>query len=387
MAFVVLEDFPGSETRVQRQAGALVEAGHDVRVFAASGPSEEVEWNGVKIERSRLRRVKVGSRLRRLVEYSVFCLDAFGWCWGTSRRWAPDVVQVANMPDWLVFSALPARWFAGSRIVLDLHDPMPELWAAKKGRAGVRSIIEWLEGLSIMAADRCLVATGPMARAIEARHPAASCVVVMNAVDEARFPYREPRVRQASGLVVGYHGTLASRFGVSVLLGAFARLLADGEPARLVIVGDGDEQAALKKRAAALGIEASVGFLGQRPADTLSELIADFDVGTVPYVDSEFMRLAYSTKSFEYAISGVAMLVADIEPMRDLFQSDEVTFVPPGDEDAWLTALRFARDEPELMNERAIRAGQRVGEYSWMRLRGAYVHLIETCASGRRGRT
>src|SRR5207247_8680052 len=43
-----------------------------------------------------------------------------------------DVVQVHTMPDFLVFAALIPK-LLGAKIILDVHDLMPELYAAKFG--------------------------------------------------------------------------------------------------------------------------------------------------------------------------------------------------------------------------------------------------------------
>src|SRR5690606_41818625 len=37
------------------------------------------------------------------------------------------------MPDFLIFSALAPR-LLGARLILDVHDPMPEFWTTKFGR-------------------------------------------------------------------------------------------------------------------------------------------------------------------------------------------------------------------------------------------------------------
>ena len=377
IAIILLEDFPGSDNRVQRQSSALRDAGHEVRVFAATGPSVEAEWQGVAIERSSVRRVKAGSKRRRLWEYTAFCLSAFGWTWSVARRWKPDVVQVANMPDWLVFSALPARWFSDSRIVLDLHDPMPELWIAKSNHTWLRALLVWLEGASIRRADRCIVATGPMSRAIEARHAGVRCEVVMNAVDEVNFPRTEPKAPRTDGFVVGFHGTLAQRFGVGAVVEAVAAFRSRGHEVRFVVVGDGDAAPALKARVQELGLGDSVEFLGQKLASDLSAIITRFDVATVPYLDSPFMRLAYSSKSLEYAISGIPMLVTDLPAMHDLFDETEVRYVAPGDAQAVDRSTREAAESPEAMREMATRAQRRVEQHTWRAVAPHYVTLVE----------
>src|SRR5205807_4958117 len=51
-----------------------------------------------------------------------------------------DVVHVHNMPDILVLAGI-IPWLSGSKLVLDVHDPMPELymsWHQEKRDLAVR---------------------------------------------------------------------------------------------------------------------------------------------------------------------------------------------------------------------------------------------------------
>src|SRR4029079_10207906 len=79
----------------------------------------------------------------------VFCYGAFlflvgallGWrC--LSRRY--HLVHVHNMPDFLVFSSLIPKLF-GARVLLDLHDPMPELCETIFGVASDHRMVRWLK--------------------------------------------------------------------------------------------------------------------------------------------------------------------------------------------------------------------------------------------------
>lgn len=387
VAFIVLEDFPGSETRVQRQVAALLATGHEVRVFAASGESRCDSWRGAVVERSHMRRMKGGGAGRRLFEYVAFCAAALFWSMRRAMRWRPDIVQVANMPDWLVFSAMPFRWLCHSKIVLDLHDPMPELWSAKGGRGPLRRALQLIEGLSIASADVCLVATHPMKRAIERRHSECLCHVVMNSVDESTFHPVTPRVADEGCFVVGYHGTIAQRFGVELVVRAFARLHAEHPKSRLVLIGGGDGLPIVQSLVSELGLGSCVDMLGQRPSVDLPDLISTFSVGLVPYLDSEFMRLAYSTKSMEYAISGVPMLVTQIPGIADLFREDEVLYVPPGSEDEWVRGLDYALRNPRDMIQRAFRAQARVEDYLWSAASSTYLGLLGLAPQSRGAET
>lgn len=92
------------------------------------------------------------------------------------------------------------------------------------------------------------------------RLPARRVRYIPNGIDLTRFaPGAAAAPREMP--VIGTVAALRPEKNLFRLLEAFARIAA-GQPARLVIVGDGPERAALAARAASLGVAASVQFAG-----------------------------------------------------------------------------------------------------------------------------
>jgi glycosyltransferase involved in cell wall biosynthesis len=77
-------------------------------------------------------------------------------------------------------------------------------------------------------------------------------------------------------------GALSRRKGHPVLLEAFAQLRGTLPGARLTLVGDGPERAALEKRTAELEIAEAVDFVGAVAHDRIAELYARADVFCLP---------------------------------------------------------------------------------------------------------
>jgi glycosyltransferase involved in cell wall biosynthesis len=105
------------------------------------------------------------------------------------------------------------------------------------------------------------------------KHPDRLCVVP-NGVDTDRYApngddgeFRNELGMAADVPIVGSVGRLETVKGYSVIIAAFARMLATWTAAPapvLVLVGDGTERAALERSASELGIAASVHFVGWR---------------------------------------------------------------------------------------------------------------------------
>jgi glycosyltransferase involved in cell wall biosynthesis len=88
--------------------------------------------------------------------------------------------------------------------------------------------------------------------------------MVENGVDLARFPATEWPQAPGAGqpLRILFVGRMIALKGGEMLLAAAARLIADGTPVAVTLVGDGPERAAWEARAEALGIADATCFTG-----------------------------------------------------------------------------------------------------------------------------
>ena len=326
--FVVLEDFPGGDTRVRRQAAALLSRGHNVDVLCATAYSEQVEWEGCNITRTWTRRKKAGSLSRRFAEYLLFTFECMFRVTFIGIRSKVDLVQVANMPDILTVAAMPLRFLHGCPIVLDLHDLMPELMASKDGNArALTKLLRWQETVGVRIANAVMTVNENCARLLRQRHPEIQISTVPNSPDERTFLRRTPRLRTAGGCIrIGYHGTVAKRFGVATLLASFPRLRQEGVEATLDVWGGGDDLDTVKCLARTLGIERYVRFHGQTPVDRLAEMLQSLDVSVVPYEADAYMAIAYSTKAFELAAIGIPIVISDLPGIREQFTEKAVAY-------------------------------------------------------------
>src|SRR5437764_9932832 len=173
---------------VRREVEVLTEAGHEVDVVCL-GRREEPRYE--QTGRLTIRRLpferRRGGPLRYMFEYAMFFVVAtllVSWL-QLRRRYA--LVQVNTMPDALVFAALVPR-LLGARVVLDLHECMPEFFATKfSGRRGhhlTRALV-WLEQASIRFAHAAITCTDQMRDAFVARGAAAEKIaVVLNSANE-----------------------------------------------------------------------------------------------------------------------------------------------------------------------------------------------------------
>src|SRR5207248_4498618 len=119
--------------------------------------------------------------------------------------------------------------------------------------------------------------------------PEAKIAVVPNAVDPDAFApaARDAALAEELGIapdeiVLGYVSTLSRYEGVRFLLEALGRLRGRGVRARVLVVGDGEDRAALEERARALGLGAAAVFTGRVPHREIVRYYSMIDVFVVP---------------------------------------------------------------------------------------------------------
>ncbi len=196
-------------------------------------------------------------------------------------------------------------------------------------------------------------------------------------VDLALFP-----VRPSSGgpLTLGIVKSLAPKYGVDLLLRAFAGLCADAEvraaqPAcRLLIVGDGPQRDALVQLAARLGITDRTKFVGAVAHAEVPHWLHQLDIYAAPSrLDSESFGVAV----IEAGACGLPVVVSDAGGLPEVVVAGETGLVVPRED---VPALQAALKR--LVLDAGLRA--RLGaagrahverEYEW----GRCVSLMERC--------
>jgi glycosyltransferase involved in cell wall biosynthesis len=193
--------------------------------------------------------------------------------------------------------------------------------------------------------------------------------VVANGVDaEAFAPRDRAAVRGRLGLpdgeLVVAVGRLARDKGFDVTVSAFARVARDHPRARLLVIGDGEERAALEELAARLGVAGQVDFLGALPGELVAEHLAASDV----FVFSTLREEAAPLVLPEAMASGLAVIASSLGGITEVLEDERGgrygVLVPANDPGAVADALRRLLDDPD---ER-----RRLGELALQRVRDQY---------------
>lgn len=336
----------GNEKWMLTLAAGLAGRGHDVVLSCRRGGevARRAAERGIRTAHAR---PGVGLDLPRAVGFA-------RWL----RRERPDAVLLTSWAGgpWGAWAARRARV---PRVVVRLGIVRtPERWDTRLWfRRGVDAII--VNAPEIAAAWARDAAWFPRSR----------IHVILNGIrtDAVDRQAAAARLRVETGadggtMLMGGAGHVAHRKGFDVLLDAFARAeLAD---ARLAVIGDGPELAALRRRAEGLGIADRVHWLGRR--DDAAALLAGLDLFVLPSRNEGMANVM-----LEAMAAGTPVVASDISGVRTALAADGEAppagwIVPPEDADALAAVLRqvagLLRGDPSAVRTRADQGLRRVRE-------------------------
>lgn len=386
VAMVMFSHYP-ADPRPRRAIEALLREGmHIDLVCLADGDAPKREVLGglevlrVPVERSR------GGKLSYIYEYSAFILiSALIFAWrAITRRY--DLVYVHNMPDILVLSALIPKAL-GAKVILDLHDPMPELMTTIFGMEersfGVR-LMRRIEKWSIARTDAIVTVNIACKRIFSSRSCAPEKIqVVMNSPDEEIFRFRAADsyvpVAQASDkpFVIMYHGSLVERNGLDLAVEALALVREKLPNAELRVYGPNSQ---FLERVLAMakgkGVDKAIRYLGPKRLEELVHEIQACDVGVIPNQKNSFTAINTPTRIFEYLSLGKPVIAPRTLGIEDYFAKDTLIFFEAGDAQDLAKSIQYAFSHLAEVREIAKRGQQVYQEHDWTRERQRLAGLV-----------
>jgi len=382
---VVHAYYPLGEVRVEREARALLQAGYEVDVICLQDkgdpPTDFID--GIQIYRLPVKRHR-GKGIRvQMLEYISFFVLAFIKLTGLHFRKRYSSVQVHNLPDFLVFTALVPR-LTGAAVLLDLHDLMPEFFAANND-SGMDALpvrlLKFQEKMACAFASHVITVTELWKETLARRSaPASKISVVMNVADPGIFDRTvlPDRSNSSNGhFNIIYHGTITYRYGPDILLRAIDLLRNDIPSIHATIHGRGEFLEELKQLAQTLDLGSHVSFSDQYvPTSELSKMILGSDVGVVPYRRNVFTDGILPTKLMECVALGVPVIASRTPVIQVYFDDSMVQYFSPGEvEELANEILELYKDRARLgqIAENAERFNQK---YNWASIASDYVALV-----------
>jgi len=370
--------------RVRLEAESLVDWGYDVTILV---PKEEAAaktymLKGVRIQEVSVRKIRDNNKFRYILSYVLFLAVAFVACTRLFLRSGIQVIHVHNMPDVLVFAAV-IPCLLGCKLVLDLHDTVPETYEAKFGKISplLRWCLRFEEKVCCWMADRVICVNHVQREAVIGRGvPADKIATVITMPRFASSPEPLPKSDRKQGFRMVNHGTISKRLGNDLILEAAAKLVHEIPGFELHIIGDGENLNQMQSMAQSLGLEKAVFFQPAVRWDKLAEKLRIMDVGIVANRVNIATELMLPSKLIDYTVLGIPAIVPRLKGIEYYFSDEMVTYFEPENVDSIVAATLGLYRDSARMEQQASKARKFLDENGWdvnsNGLRGLYDRLL-----------
>jgi glycosyltransferase involved in cell wall biosynthesis len=284
------------------------------------------------------------------------------------RRYA--FVHVHNMPDFLVFCAAIPK-LLGARIILDLHDPTPEVYRTKylkPDHSRMVALLRAIERLCIAFASVVLTPNLAFKRLFVARGcPEQKIAIIMNSPLTRVFQSAQPaRIEGPARFRVMYHGTIVKRHGLDIALEAVAALRTTMPDIEFLVFGGGDGFIDVFLRLVEQHrITDVVRYLGEQSLETIARYVKAADVGIIPNRKTVFTDLNFPTRIFEYLIADKPVIVPRTQGILDYFDESSLFFFEAGSAASLAEAVSSVRRDPARTRAVLDRASERFRANRW----------------------
>ncbi|MBZ5526361.1 MAG: glycosyltransferase family 4 protein [Acidobacteriia bacterium] len=376
-----------SDNRILRYAEALAKRGDHVDVFSINkggDPPHEV-IQGVHVHRLQDRAARENTKGKYLVNILLFCFRAMRAVSLAHLRKSYDLIHVHSVPDFLVFTAWLPR-LTGAKLILDIHDLLPEFYASKFGKSDdswISAVMRLVERISILFSHHVIISNDLWKIKILARSVSEDrCSVFINYPDFSIFS-PSGRTRSDSKFIIIFPGTLNHHQGVDIAIRAMS-LLRDSLPeAEFHIYGEGQSKPELLALVRELGLQDRVLLRDSVPIREVAHCIENADLGVVPKRNDPFGGDAFSTKILEFMALNVPVVVADTRIDRFYFNDSVVKFFHNGDERDLADAILLLARDSSLRSQLVANARLFVNQNSWDLKKSDYFSLVDSLVLGK----
>jgi glycosyltransferase involved in cell wall biosynthesis len=373
------------DARVRREVECLRDAGHEVDVISLrrEGQPGRETWKGVNVYRPPLRHRREGAAMY-VLEHLAFMVMATLLAAFLHLRRRYDVVQANTIPDSVVFASTVPK-LLGAKVVLDLHECVPEFVATKYDLPLTHPLVRlsaWVEQAAIRYADRVVTCTREMKDAFVSRGaPAEKIDVVLNAADEAIFDVRAypPSPHEAGRFTLICHGSVEGRYGHDTLIEAVALLRDEIPELRLEVYGEGSFLDTVEELVRQRDLGDRVWFAGEYvPIEQLLIAMARSDAGVVAMKKDAFRDLTHCNKMYDLIAMRRPAVISRTRSVQSYFDEGCFEYFDAGDAVDLARAIRELHSRPELAERLVERASEVNEPYRWCHQREIYLQSVES---------
>jgi len=373
VCMVVYSYYP-NDPRVRKEATALVRNGYEVTVICLRnrGEAREEVVDGVFVRRLPLMTERSGGKLRYAHQYLMFFAMAAFAVTAAHIKKRFGVVHTHSLPDFIVFTAAFPK-IMGAKVVLDLHELMPEIYLSRmdaKGRDGFMfRLMVTLEKISVAYADRVVTISDLIGDIFVERGLSREKLTII---------WNTPDIGEASAPVtvtdrrLVYAGSANEYQDFDLVFTGFAEM----RDVELDIFCDVDEAKELKRKISERGLD-NIHIKSWVDPKELRRLLPGYAGTILPFIDSEITRVALGHKSLEYPRLGLPVVATDLPGIRAVFDDSCFFFYKAEDPADFVKAMRTLLSDGACARRKVLRSQEIIDKKGliWSRVEGRLVGM------------
>ena len=281
------------------------------------------------------------------------------------------------MPDFLVFSALPAKKI-GVKIIINLHDMFPELLYDLHPYKLFLKLALFLERRAVQFSHYCIVVHQEHFNLIKNRSiKNKPTKIILNTYNTDLYQLEIPHIKSSKIKTLIYSGSSSSRFGLDILIKAFKELIDQNYDIKLKVLTGGKSKKNLEILIRNLNlmkyIEITSDFANYH--ESLKQ-ISSSDIGIVTYRNTTFTNYVLPVKMFEYVYLGKPVITPRLRTISNYFPDNSVFFYTPQDIQDLTSQIKICLENSDLANQKVRTSKKIIDKYPWYPERQKYLEII-----------
>jgi len=378
------------DIRVRREAEALAEAGFKVDVVCLRVPKVSGglrETSRARINMVDIFRLPIARKRRTIFRYFfqyVRLIILGAWKLSVLHLTSPfQAVHIHNMPDALVLAGLIFKWM-GAKLILDVHDPMSELYVSTNSGGGNAAIIKglnWQERWSRRLVNHIITVNESMRENIQGKGiPPDHIFVVHNFPDTRYLPVKDDITLWAphkGSMVWLYAGTINRQYRLDVAVQALKIASPHLPPIKLRLLGEGNDLERVLHLAEVLGIRQHIEFVEYVNIEQLKSFMNDVDIGISCNQGGPFGDLQFSAKMIDYLSQGLPVVASRTRTSIRYISEDIVFYFDPENAEDMARQIVFLWNHPDIVKQKMENAKKLFPRYTWQQEKSRLVQFYQ----------
>lgn len=376
------------DNRVKRYAEALAARGDHVDVVVLLNPLSEGEsrkkftvLNKVNVYRIQKRLINERNKFAYFFRIINFLVRSFFFLSMKYFKYRYNVIHVHSIPDFEVFAVLIPKIFH-AKIILDIHDIVPEFYISKFGlneKSFIFKLLIFLEKISCLFSDHIIIANDLWVEKLTQRSvKKEKCSVYLNYPDLNIFYKRDKIKKKTEKNIAVYPGSINWHQGLDVAIKAIGLIKEKIQNFEFHIYGDGPEKNNLINMVYELKIDNIVKFFGYKPLEEIAEIVSQADLGIVPKRKDSFGNEAFSTKIFELMALGIPVIASDTKIDKFYFNNNVIEFFESGNYMDLAKKIKFIIENKKRKEDIINNSLNFIKKFDWEFHKTRYFNLVDT---------